>query len=181
METVQEIISQLQNAKTTTSSKKDELRVMRAMLNDTNYKVAAYNSSGEVSFICPSEIIRNTCASVMAGVTKMSMAEANHLMARHEFKRSEAENMIEFSKEFVNTYLESGRKLAFGGRERSNVAISKVHKEACYRKFPKREIVDGKEQYNNGKTWTPAHDTFKVHTKVPTWFSPEEYVGPDDK
>ena len=98
---------------------------MRAMLNDTNYKVATYNSSGEVSFICPSEIIRNTCASVMAGVTKMSMAEANHLMAR--------------------------------------------------------EIVDGKEQYNNGKTWTPAHDTFKVHTKVPTWFSPEEYVGPDDK
>ena len=35
--------------------------------------------------------------------------------------------------------------------------------------------------YCNGKTWTPAHDTFKVHTKVPTWFSPEEYVGPDDK
>ena len=44
MENVQQLINEIHNSiSQKTASRKDEVRVMRAMLNDMNYKVAEYD------------------------------------------------------------------------------------------------------------------------------------------
>lgn len=181
MEKVKDLIKEIGGVKTCTSSKKDELRVMRAMMNDMTYKVAVYDSNGPAGFICPSELMRNTCASVMSSAAKIPLQEANHLMAKHEFKRSDAENMINFSKEFINTYISTERKLPLGGRERSNNALTIKHNKAGWHKYPKQvgEHEDGKPIFATGKKWAGAYDTVRTFGPVPAWLPKED--PPKDK
>ena len=89
-----------------TKSQKDELLIMKAMLNDKEYKVDVYKGTGIDHSFCPSETMRNTMSSVIANTTGISNQEAHRLMDNYEFKTGEARNMIEFSKEFINISLE---------------------------------------------------------------------------
>ena len=47
MDTVRELVNEINNTRTQTSaSAKDEVRVMKAMLNDPDFKVDVYGKSG---------------------------------------------------------------------------------------------------------------------------------------
>jgi hypothetical protein len=175
MEEVQSLINEIKGVKTCTASKKDELRIMRAMMNDTSYKVATYDRNGQVGYICPSQEIRDMCASVLASTAKISNTEAEHLVREHEFKRSEAEHMIEFNKEYVNTYLQTGRKFPLGGREKSNISLSQKQIPAGYRTYPKcvGEDKSGNKIYAAGKTFVQGYDSVRVFAPAPAWL-PEE-------
>ena len=48
------------------SSKKDEARVMKAMLSDTSYRVGVYGKDGLESEYCPAEDYKNMCAEIIA-------------------------------------------------------------------------------------------------------------------
>lgn len=181
MEKVQDLINEISGINTTketscTSSKKDELRIMRAMMNDTSYKVAVFDRTGEVGYVCPSEEIRAFCANVISDAAKISSAEAQHLMQDHEFKRSDAEHMIDFSKEFINTYLHTKRKLPLGGRSKSNISLSLKEIPEGYRTYPKCIGVDkdGNKQYAAGKTHVNGYESIKVHAPVPAWLNDKE-------
>ena len=145
-------------------------------MNDKDYKVAVYDKNGQTGFICPSQELRDMCATVLSATTKISAAEAEQLMDNHEFKRSEAEHLIEFSKEFVHTYLHTGRKLPLGGREKSNVAFSLKSISEGYRTYPKCIGVDkdGNKQYAAGKTHVNAYESVKVHAPAPAWVEDKE-------
>ena len=95
METVNELLSIINNGPSTcTASKKDELKVMKALMNDTSYNVDVYGANGKERSFNPSTELRDMCASVISSAAKISINEAKSLMKDHEFKKSEAEQMI---------------------------------------------------------------------------------------
>lgn len=172
--TVKDLIKEINNNRTNASSNvKDEQRVMQAMLNDKDYKVDVYKSTGVVGTYCPYEESRRMLTNVIKDTTKIGAKEAAELAENYEFGRAESEIMVGISKEFVNTYVETGRKLPLGGREKSNIALEKKVKEARANTYPKKVGVDanGKDIYENVNDGTviPAHGTLKVHAGCPAW------------
>lgn len=179
MTTVKELIKEInmnrnpENNKTTydTKSRKDELIVMRAMMNDKTYKVDVYGPNGIEETICPSEIFRNTISSIISGTTGISQTESNHLIDNYEFKNNEAKGMIAFSKEFVNTYLQTGRKLPLGGREKSNVSLLKKTIPAGLVKYPVKvgEDEDGRNICRSEQVFVEQYDSIKIFAPCPEW------------
>lgn len=157
-ELVKEINESLGNAKN--SSNKDETRVMQAMLNDKEFKVKTFNSNGENGVYCPSEDARKMSASIIASTTKISKSEAQVLADAHTFTSSEAASMVGISKEFVNTYVQTGRRLPLGARETSNVKLELKHKPETLVSVPNDKAR---------KVTVPAHDTLRVHGACPVY------------
>ena len=103
--------------------------------------------------------------------TQISKAEADDLAANYEFKKSDAESLVGISKEFINTYLTTGRKLSLGGREKSNISLTEKKIEETIRMYPKKVGVnsDGSDRYEKVQTKVPAYNSIKVIAPCPKW------------
>lgn len=143
-----------------TASKSDEVKVMQSMLNDRSFEVATYDNNGQNGTYCPSEDARKMSASIIASTTKISKQEAQVLADDHEFTSTEAASMVGISKEFVNTYIQTGRKLPLGARETSNIKLELKHKPESTTTVPN----DRTRQVT-----IPAHDTIKVYGSCPVY------------
>ncbi len=112
------------------------------------------------------------CASIIKDTTKMSAKEATELANNYQFDKSTTQAMINFSKEYINTYIETGRKLPLGAREKSNVQLAIKTKESRINSFPTATSVDadGNKVYtqSTGKM-TPEHNTIKVYNGALPW------------
>jgi hypothetical protein len=171
-EKVQVLIDEIKGTITqVTSSRKDEVRVMRAMMNDSSYEVGIYSKEGKVDAFNPSKAIRTMVASAMSGSAKIPQNEASALMENYEFKRAEAEALVDVSKEFINTYVHCGRKIQLGGREKSDVSLSLKEIEAGNRPYPKQVGVDanGNKMFTRGEAFVPGYESLKVYAPCPTW------------
>ncbi len=155
----------------TSSSQKDEVRVMRTMLNDREYKVDIYGKEGKVGQYCPAEDARAIAASIISSAAKIPAAEAVKLSESYEFSKNEAILMIDLSKEFVNTFLQTGRKLPLGGREKSNVSLAIKDVESTTRTYPKKVGVnnDGTPRFGKGEVQVNAHQSVRVFAPCPPW------------
>lgn len=152
------------------SSQKDEIRVMQAMINDKEYVVDVYGSVGKIGTYCPSEDARKLTAAIIASTTKISKDEAEHLAGEHVFSKNEASSMVNISKEFVNTYIETGRKLPLGGRKESNVSLLGRDVANSISRYPKKVTnSDGSVRYENAEKAVPAHKTIKSSGPCPVW------------
>lgn len=173
--TVKELIKEINETKTQISaSAKDEVRVMKAMLNDPTFKVDIYGNSGVEGQYCPYDEARMMVANIIKDTTKISSKEAADLANSYEFGKQEANIMIGISKEFINTYIETGRKLPLGGRETSNISIAKKVKEERTNSFPKKVGVndDGTDRYETvSEGVIPAHGSLKVYSSAPSWLT----------
>lgn len=172
MEKVMELISEIKtNLSQTSSSQKDEVRVMKAMLNDREYTVGVYGKDGKECSYCPSADARQMMAGIMSSAAKIPQSEAEKLMSEYEFKKSDATSMISIAKEFTNSFLQTGRKLPLGGREKSDVSLSLKEVEATTRSYPKKVGVngDGSPRYEKAETKVGAHQSIKVHAPCPSW------------
>lgn len=171
MENVRELVSGIRAGLSQKSaSQKDELKVMKAMLNDRDYEVTVYGGTENETF-CPAREARDMISSVIKSTTKISGEEAAKLADEHEFSNREASSMIGISKEFVNTYLETGRKLPLGGREKSDVSLIQKEVPASERPYPKRVGVneDGTPKYDRALAPVKAHNTVRVIAPCPEW------------
>ena len=172
MESVYKLIEEIkENVKQHASSQKDELRIMRAMLNDPEYKVGIYTNEGKVDDYSPYEDSRKMVANIVQSTTHINNAEADALAHSYEFGKSEASTMINISKEFVNTYLLTNRKLPLGGRETMNASLIIKHNENESIKPCPRKIVDkdGNVKTVNSFTTIPPHDSVRVSSPCPSW------------
>lgn len=153
------------------SSKKDEVRVMQAMLSDPTYEVAIYGKDGVEGTYNPTNDFRAMCASVISNSAKIPMAEATQLMDDYSVRKNEASSMVNISKEFVNTFMQTGRKLPLGAREKSDVSLSLKKVEASTRLYPQKIGVndDGSDRYSKAPTTVPAHESVRVHAPCPSW------------
>lgn len=172
MANVNELVKEIREGLTQTSaSQKDEVRVMQAMLNDTEYEVGIYGKDGLKEKYSPAKDFRKMTASIVASTTKVSKDEAEQLVSKHEVTKNEAQIMVDISKEFTNTYLATGRKLPLGGREKSNFALSVKEVEESVKTYPKKTGIneDGSVRYETGKKSIPAHTSIKAYGSCPIW------------
>lgn len=153
------------NLSQASSSTKDEVTVMVEMLNDKDYKVGEYTKAGKVGEYSPYEDSRKMVASIVNKTAKISMPEAKTLADSYQFGKSEATSMVNISKEFVNTYLQTGRKLPFGGRENMSASLLIKHVDESKKQFP----IGGIGSKERGEVTIPAHDSVKVTAPCPIW------------
>ena len=168
--TVKELIDSIASTRTQTSANaKDENKVALAMLNDPTYVVDVYGKNGVVGQYSPFAETRSMVADIIKDTTRISANEAQELANGYLFNKGSAQVMVDFSKEFVNTYLQTGRKLPLGCRETSNCSLIKKSKEAKVNSFPVPVAVDanGNKTYNTTASMTPAYDTIKVSGSCP--------------
>ena len=174
MSTVSNIVQQIQTTRTQQSaSAKDEVSVMRSMLNDTSNKVDVNGSNGVVGSYCPSEEVRSMVAEQIHKTTKMPLQESTKLANEYEFGRHDAEVHVGVAKEFVNTYMETGRKLPLGARATSDVSLVRKEIPACERTYPKKVGIndDGTDRYEKATTPVPAHNSIRVISSCPNHLS----------
>lgn len=172
MENLKDIIENIKSErKQTSSNSKDEIRIMKAMLNDSSYKVDIWGRSGIEGQYCPYEESRNMIANIIKDSTKISSKEAQELANNYEFGKQEATIMIGIAKEFINTYIDTGRKLPLGGREDSNISIAKKVRPETDKIVSKKIGVnnDGTDKYEQVAITIPEHATLKVYGSAPIW------------
>lgn len=153
------------------SSHKDEVRVMRAMLSDSSYEVDVYDNDGVTGTYNPAKEFRSMASSIISNATKIPQAESAKLMSDYEVRKSEADAMVGISKEFINTFLHTGRKLPLGGRQMSNVSLSLKHVPEGTRLYPVKVGVndDGTPRYSKAPTTVAEHEGIRVHAPCPSW------------
>lgn len=154
------------NLKQRSASQKDEVAVMQGMLNDKDYAVGVYSKEGKIGEYSPYEDSRKMVSSILTETTGISGKEAGSLAGEFEFTKSEATTMVNISKEYVNTYLQTGRKLPLGGRENSDIALMAKDIKEAEKKFP------GSIGNKDGEMKTaviPAHGSIKVIAPCPSW------------
>ena len=154
------------------SSRKDEIRVMQAMLSDPTYSVQVYDKSGPTGEVYnPCQDFRSMCSSIISNAARISAAEAESMMSDYTVKKNEATTMVNVSKEFMSLYLDTGRKLPLGGRETSDISMSRKHVPAKVRPCPHKVGVneDGTNRYDRNPTTVPAHDSIKIYSPCPSW------------
>ena len=155
-----------ESVKQKSASSKDEIAVMQGMLNDAEYLVDVYNASGVVGQYCPREDATKMIGSVIASATKVSKDEAAALADAHQFNKAEAASMVGISKEFINTYAQTGRKINLGGRATSNVSLIPKDVEAGVCRYPSKQ-ADGTTI--TAEKQVPAYSTIKVKGSCPAW------------
>lgn len=154
-----------------TKSQKNETAVMTAMLNDTTYQVSTYGCNGYQGIYCPAASFRRVVSNALCLTTGMGRTEADALVAKHEFGQQDAREMINFSKEFVLTYLRTGRKLPLGGREMSNISLKLKQVPPGFVNYPVKvgEDQDGHAICETKEAYVGAYQTVKVYGPCPPW------------
>lgn len=171
-EKVNELVKDIRsNLSQVGSSRKDEVRVMRAMISDDSYVVDVYGKNGVESTYSPAADFKAMGASIISSAAKIPQAEAAKLMSDYEPKKGEAESMVNISKEFVNTFLQTGRKLPLGGRAMSDVSLSLKQVPEGTRQYPLKVGVDdnGNPIYSKAPTTVAAHEGIRVYAPCPPW------------
>ena len=105
--------------------------------------------------------------SIINEATGIQPKEARALANTFEFSKKESESMVNISKEYVNTYLHTGRKLPIGGREKSNVSLLLKEIKESEKKYP-NSIGDTSDK-TTGTTIVPAHESIKVSAPCPSY------------
>lgn len=168
---VMDLLTEIQEThKQVSSSQKDEIRIMQAMLNDTSYEVGVYSKAGKIGTYNPAQDFRSMQSRIVSSVTKIGKEEAINLVNDYEVTKADASTMVNVSKEFINTYLDSGRKLSLGGREKSNFSLSVRDIPTTEKTYQKRRD-DGKGNitWEPGKKTIPAHKGLKARSSCPSW------------
>lgn len=168
---VADLLAEIQtNHKQVSASQRDEVRVMQAMLNDTSYEVGVYGKAGQVGTYNPAKDFKAMQANIVASVTKIGKDEASKLVEVYEATKSDANTMVGISKEFVNTYLSSGRKLPLGGREKANFALSEKTVPRTEKTYQRRvDSGNGEVTWEPGKKIIPEHKGLKARSSCPAW------------
>lgn len=162
---LQQVLSSI-NVTKKTASTKDETAIMQAMINDPTFSVGVYGKNGLECTYNPYADARLMISNVISSVTGMEQQEAAELASTYYFDKNDATTFINISKEFINTYMKTGRKLPLGGRENSNVSLVQKPVAQQTRKVP---ITVGAEQQVIADVTTPSHMSIRVISQCPPW------------
>ena len=161
-----------------TSSQKDEIDMMRAMLNDFSYVNGIYNNSECIGVTCPSVQLRKVLTDTICNVFNLERYEVEQELNKYNFTDKDAEQLISISKQFVVGYLESGRKLPFGQRRNCDISLTMktvpAHKVFHPIKISKE---DGGTETIIKETMVPKYDQLRTSCKCPAW---KKYVERTD-
>lgn len=171
MQQVVDVIKTIKgNVKQHSSSIRDEVTVMQALMNDKDYAVEVYKKD-EKELYYPGQEFRGMISDVISSTTKINKDESSALVDKYDFKRSQAQAMVDISKQFIHSYLDTGRKMKLGGRETSNVSLMKKEFEPGMRKYPARigTADDGRSIMRTNEKWVGAYSGIKASSPCPEW------------
>lgn len=159
------------NVKQRSASIRDEVTVMQALMNDREFGVQTFKKSGPADIYYPGQKFRAMVSDVVASTTRISQAESTALVDKFEFNRNQARTMVDLSKQFIHSYLETGRKLKLGGREESDVSLTKKTYEAGARRYPARVGTDpdGHSVMGVKEVWVNEYSGVKASSPCPSW------------
>lgn len=161
-QTMKELMAEIKEVtkKQKSASKVDEIRVMKTMLNDPDFTVSVYDKSkGLIGSRCPREEAVKFAANLCSSITGIDSKSANELASNYEFSKKDATFMIETSRDFISTYLGTGRKLPI-------VQSQKSQADLLVRQIPAKEkSVPG----SNKTTKVPAYDKIISKSKCPKY------------
>jgi hypothetical protein len=164
----------------TTSSQKDEISVMRAMLNDKSYNIDLYGSKGCDRLYNMALETKDMISKVVSNQCNISLDQAKRMVDGYEFDNEDAKTMISASKNFVTTYLKTGRKLAFDATRDTEIALSQKHVPEHTVFHPvKINHSDGSSETVIRETKVSAYEQVKAYSKCPTWKRNAEKNGED--
>lgn len=148
------------------SSKKDEITVMKAIMNDPQYSVDVYGKEGKTGTYEPGKDFRKVVANAIAETVRIPKKEAAELLNEYDFSKSDAASMVNFSKEFINTYLHTGRKLPLGGRDTSNIELEWKNIGERISSTPIKQEDGSRVRVDK---FIPAHGGIKTTNSCPEW------------
>ncbi len=146
------------------ASRVDEIRVMRTMINDPNFSISVYDKNkGLIGSRCPREEAVKFAAGISSAITGLDNKSATELANNYEFSKKDASFLVENSKDFMQTYLQTGRKLPI---------IQGVDSEASifYRPIEAKEkiVPNGNEKKS---TLVPSYNKVICRSKCPKYVS----------
>jgi DNA-binding NarL/FixJ family response regulator len=90
----------------------DEVRVMKAMLNDKDYTIGVYDKgAGYIGQRSPHDEAVKFVKNVVAGATGLDNRDAMHLAENYEFTKKDANFLLSNMRDFLYTYAGTGRKI----------------------------------------------------------------------
>ena len=152
-------------------NKRDEIAVMKEMLNDKNYSAVVYGNQGPIESFSPGVAATELAASILNGAADLPKQEAQQLASMYEFTNQDAANMINIGNEFINLYLQTGRKYSFGGRQDHEFAIMQKVVEPCTKTYNKQVGInpDGSRIYEQAQTQVPGFVGLSTKAGCPSW------------
>ena len=107
------IISEIKkSAKQISINKIDEVRVMKSMINDKDFKISIYDKNeGFIGEKCPAEEATAFVASIIQSTTGLDSKDSKHLADNYEFTKKDATFLVGNAKDFMEVYMRTGRKL----------------------------------------------------------------------
>lgn len=136
---MEELMKEIHEAtkKQRSANKTDEVNVMRTMLNDADFSVAVYDrSKGYIGQRSPREESRKFIANITSSLTGIEYKNATELANEYEFSKKDASFLIENGKDFISTYLTTGRKLPLIQTEDSEAALLLRHIDSKEKQVP---------------------------------------------
>ena len=96
----------------TSINKADELRVMTTMLNDPDFSIGVYDKKiGYIGQRSPHEEAVKFVGDVIQRATGLDKKDSQHLASELEFTKRDANFLIGNMKDFLTTYVSTGRKI----------------------------------------------------------------------
>lgn len=111
---MENLISEIKKVTETQTSinKADELKVMTTMLNDPDFSVGVYDKKiGYIGQRCPHDEAVKFVGDVIQRATGLEKKDATHLASNLEFTKKDAGFLITNMKDFLATYIGTGRKI----------------------------------------------------------------------
>ncbi len=100
------------SAKQISINKIDEVKVMKSMLNDKDFKIAIYDKNeGYIGDKCPAEEATQFISNIIQATTGLDAKDSKHLADGYEFTKKDAVYLVNNAKDFMEVYMRTGRKL----------------------------------------------------------------------
>lgn len=127
----------IRNTSQVSVSKSDEISVMQSMLNDKKFEVALYDRTrGYLGTRSPRETALSMINDALCGVTGMSQKEATELSRDYIFSKRDAARQVSLAKDFIGTYIQSGRKVIVMSDPRGEASINLRYVKERDKKVP---------------------------------------------
>lgn len=160
-----ELMSEIREVtqKQKSASRVDEIRVMRTMLNDPSFSVSIYDKNkGYIGTRCPRDEAVKFAANISSGITGLDNKSASELAQGYEFTKRDAIFLIENGRDFVKTYLSTGRKFPIIQAENAEASLFYRPTESKEKVVP---TADGGKQV----TPVPGYNKVVCRSKSPKY------------
>lgn len=113
MEQLKDVISEIKdNVSQKSINKVDEIKVMKAMLNDPDFSLTVYDKNlGAIGERCPHSEAIQFITNVISTATGLDRKSTRLLADKYEFTKRDSSFLLDNMRDFLRVYTDTGRKI----------------------------------------------------------------------